>query len=80
MWKNIFLESCILSALIFRGFYLNATLLQDELYSDDNKNSLSHISGLATSYNPDMHISGQISETESSAHISGLITPAKTQP
>lgn len=80
MWKNVFLESCILSALIFGGFYLNATLLQNELYSEDNKNSLSHISGLATSYNPEMHISGQISEAEPSAHISGLVTPAKVQP
>ncbi len=39
MWKNVFLESSILSALIFEGFYLNATLLQGELYSlDDFKN------------------------------------------
>ncbi len=80
MWKNVFLESCIPSALIFEGSYLNATLLQDELYSNDNKNSLDHISGLATLYNPEMHISSQILETEFSPHISGLVTPAKTQP
>jgi hypothetical protein len=79
MWKNVFLESCILSALIFGGFYLNAALLQDELYSEDNKNSI-HISGLATPLNPEKHISGQMSETASSVHISGLAKPAKPQP
>ncbi|NIS85415.1 MAG: hypothetical protein GWN10_10050, partial [Nitrospinaceae bacterium] len=31
MWKNVFIESCILSALIFGGFYLNATLLKKEI-------------------------------------------------
>ena len=44
MWKNIFLESCILSSLIFGGFYLNTSLLQDELYSDEKKYSLQAIS------------------------------------
>ncbi len=76
MWKNIFLESCILSALIFGGFYLNAALLQDELYSEDNNKV--HISGIP--YTVKNHISGQISEEKSPAHISGMVTPAKESP
>ncbi len=78
MWKNIFLESCILSALIFSGFFLNTTLLQDELY--DNMNSSSHISGLAISYDLEKHISGQITEKKSPDHISGMVTPEEESP
>jgi hypothetical protein len=70
MWKNIFLESCILSALIFGGFYLNTTLLQDELYSADNNKS--HISGIPQPLKN--HISGQLSEDDSTVHISGITT------
>tara|TARA_B110000438_G_C15599014_1_gene557181 strand:- start:353 stop:586 length:234 start_codon:yes stop_codon:yes gene_type:complete len=77
MWKNIFLESCILSSLIFGGFYLNTSLLQDELYSDKKKYSSSHISGLAITYNPEKHISGQLSKKEIPAHISGMVTLEK---
>ena len=80
MWKNIFLESCILSALIFGGFYINATLLKDELYSDEKKNSSMHICGLAVNYNAENHISGQISDKETTTHISGMITPEKKAP
>ncbi len=72
MWKNIFLESCVLSALIFGGFYLNTTLLQDELYSDDNK---VHISGIPLTVKN--HLSGQLSEKETTVHISGFNKPAK---
>ena len=71
MWKNIFLESCLLSALIFGGFYLNTMFLQDELYSEDNKKV--HISG--STINMKSHISGQISEKKTTAHISGIETP-----
>ncbi|MZH03246.1 MAG: hypothetical protein F3745_07610 [Nitrospinae bacterium] len=74
MWKNIFLESCLLSALIFGGFYLNTMFLQDELYSKDNKKV--HISGSAN--NLKNHISGQMSEQNTTDHISGINTPAKT--
>lgn len=70
MWKNIFLESCILSALIFGGFYINAALLQDELYSDENK-KVNHISGFSAPYDAEKHISGQITEKKDPAHISG---------
>ena len=68
MWKNIFCESCILSVLIFGGFYLNITLLQDELYSQDNNKV--HISGIPQPLKN--HISGQLSEEESTVHISGF--------
>ena len=70
MWKNIFLESCILSALIFGGFYINTTLLQDELYSEDNNKV--HISGIPQPLKN--HISGQLSKEESTVHISGITT------
>jgi len=79
MWKNVFLESCILSALIFAGFYLNTTLLKEELYSNNSKDSsyISHISGVGTLPEPPKHISGQ--ETEEKPHISGFVTSSKTQ-
>jgi hypothetical protein len=69
MWKNIFCESCILSVLIFGGFYLNITLLQDELYSQDNNKV--HISGIPQPLKN--HISGQLSEEKPTVHISGFI-------
>ena len=82
MWKNVFLESCMLSALIFAGFYLNATLLKEELYSNDNKASsyLSHISGVGGPLKPPKHISGQKSEKEPPPHISGFVPSPKTWP
>ena len=33
MWKNIFLESCLLSALIFGGLYINANYIKKRLSS-----------------------------------------------
>ena len=80
MWKNIFLESCILSTLIFGGFYLNTAFLQDELYSDEKEYSSNHISGLATNFNSEKHISGQISEKENLTHISGGVVLDKNIP
>jgi hypothetical protein len=68
MWKNIFCESCILSVLIFGGFYLNITLLQDELYSQDNNKV--HISGIPQPLKN--HISGKLSEKKPTVHISGF--------
>ena len=65
MWKNIFLESCLLSALIFGGFYINANYIKGELYEDSKKAS-AHISGVQTAPN---HISGN--ESEKSNNISG---------
>jgi hypothetical protein len=63
MWKNIFLESCLLSALIFGGLYINASSIKEELYEKDQK---SHISGASTKVN---HISGE--KTEDRNNISG---------
>ena len=80
MWKNIFLESCILSTLIFGGFYLNTAFLQDELYSDEKRLSSNHISGLTIIYDPEKHISGQLSEKESTVHISGGIVFRENAP
>jgi hypothetical protein len=81
MWKNVFLESCILSALIFSGFYLNATFLKDELYSDDKKapSYLSHISGTDAPLELPTHICGSISQEEPPLHISGIATIPKTR-
>lgn len=79
MWKNVFLESCLLSALIFAGFYLNATFLKDELYSNNKSPSyLNHISGTGDPLLLPIHISGQISDEELPPHISGLVPPSKT--
>ena len=67
MWKNIFFESCLLSALIFGGLYLNANSIKEELYENNEK---AHISGVATSVN---HISGKL--TEDRNNISGASFP-----
>ena len=52
MWKNIFIESCLLSALIFGGFYIQSNILKREINSSDraineslNHKKLMHISG-----------------------------------
>jgi hypothetical protein len=63
MWKNIFFESCLLSALIFGGLYINANSIKEELYEKDHK---SHISGASTPFN---HISGEKIEVRN--NISG---------
>ena len=67
MWKNIFFESCLLSALIFGGLYLNANSIKEELYENNEK---VHISGVATSV---IHISGEL--TEDRNNISGASFP-----
>jgi hypothetical protein len=67
MWKNIFLESCLLSALIFGGLYINANSIKEELYENDQK---SYISGASTHIN---HISGK--KTEDGNNISGASFP-----
>ncbi len=69
MWKNIFIESCLLSALIFGGLYINANYIKGELY-EDNKKASAHISGVPTATN---HISGN--EPEKSNNISGSTFP-----
>ena len=47
MWKNIFIESCLLSALIFGGFYIQSKIIRAEINSSDRsiQAKLTHISG-----------------------------------
>jgi hypothetical protein len=73
MWKNVFFESCIISALIFGGFYLNATLLKDELYSAPDT-GYRHISGYVQPIEPAKHICGQKTQPDTQPHISGVTT------
>ena len=76
MWKNIFIESCVLSALIFGGFYIQSNIIRDEINSSEvsinkalQKKKLMHISGLETNLMKD-HVSGaKISQPEK--HLSG---------
>ena len=72
MWKNIFLESCLLSALIFGGLYINANYIKEELYKNEEK-TLARISGATT---PTTNISGKKSEFLN--NISGTSFPAKS--
>ena len=67
MWKNVFLESCLLSALIFGVLYINANSIKEELYENNKK---AHISGVATSLS---HISG--GKTIDINNISGASFP-----
>ena len=73
MWKNIFLESCLLSALIFGGFYINGHYIKDELYQDNKKASV-HISGVSTITK---HISGNDSEKPNNISGSSFFISSK---
>ena len=77
MWKSIFIESCLLSALIFGGFYINSKIIKDEIdVSEDSiqkMSTLAHISGnksLLSDVSKD-HLSGTASK-KSLGHISGI--------
>ena len=72
MWKNIFFESCLLSALIFGGLYINANYIKKELYENKEK-TLARISGATATAN---NISGKKSEFLN--NISGSSFPAKS--
>ena len=72
MWKNIFLESCLLSALIFGGLYVNANYIKGELY-DKKEETANHISGGATIA---PHISGVIAANPN--NISGASSATST--
>jgi len=52
MWKNIFIESCLLSALIFGGFYIQSNIIRDEIILS-NRSINESLSGKKI-----MHISG----------------------
>ena len=64
MWKNVFIETCILSALIFGGFYINASILKKEIF-DTHKNLLNE--QRAHSEINRLHFSGNFFSTETSA-------------
>jgi len=70
MWKNIFIESCLLSALIFGGFYIQSNIIKSEIKSSDRviNESLAH--------KRLMHISGGIYPelTITNEHLSGVKT------
>ena len=70
MWKNIFIESCLLSALIFGGFYIQSNIIKSEINSSDRaiNESLSH--------KKLMHISGGIYPEliTTNEHLSGVKT------
>ena len=70
MWKNIFVESCLLSALIFGGFYIQSNIIKREINSSDRaiSESLSH--------KKLMHISGGIYPEliVTNEHLSGVKT------
>ena len=70
MWKNIFIESCLLSALIFGGFYIQSNIIKSEINSSNraineslNHKKLMHISG---GIYPDLIITN--------GHLSGVKT------
>ena len=77
MWKNVFIESCILSALIFGGIYFNAAHLKKEISSaqeslhDESSDKFvwTHVSGLA--------VPNAIpkAKKKNQAHISGSSAP-----
>ena len=64
MWKAIFIESCLLSALIFGGFYIHSKIIKEEI--DMSEDSIQKLSNLA-------HISGNNSFLEGPKldHLSG---------
>jgi hypothetical protein len=72
MWKNIFIESCLLSALVFGGFYIHSNVLKDEISVSDEsikelsaRQKLTHVSGNASSppTTSQHHLSGSSSKT-----------------
>jgi hypothetical protein len=77
MWKNVFIESCILSALIFGGFYFNAAHLKNEIsenqdtFSNESQDKLfwTHISGF------EIHMTDPEEKKINQAHFSGNSTP-----
>ena len=79
MWKAIFIESCLLSAIIFGGFYIHSKIIEEEIeISEDSIKELSsqqklgHISGNNSSILDlkDNHLSGENTKIKL-GHISG---------
>jgi hypothetical protein len=76
MWKNVFIESCILSALVFGGFYLNTLFIKSEI-----SETQTHIQNESSQGKVLAHISGNSSKSKksesNSAHICGEETSVK---
>ena len=74
MWKNIFIESCLLSALIFGGFYIHSNIIKSEINSSDRaiKESLSHkkLMHISGGFYPELIITNE--------HLSGVKTKLPT--
>ena len=84
MWKAIFIESCLLSALIFGGFYIHSKVIKEEIdVSEDSIKKLSahqklvHISGNNFQDSVNDHLSGNITKTPL-GHISGIFQKYST--
>ncbi|MCH8156138.1 MAG: hypothetical protein IID18_00030 [Nitrospinae bacterium] len=86
MWKNIFIESCLLSALIFGGFYIHSKVMTEEISVSDEalqnlsvRERMARISGsgsiLPKPQKDDEHISGKRTDTPQ-PHVSGLVQPS----
>ena len=81
MWKAVFIESCLLSALIFGGFYIHSKVIKEEIDVSEESikeqsalQKLAHISGndFLQIDSTKEHLSGNTSKT-SFGHISGII-------
>ena len=79
MWKNIFIESCVLSALIFGGFYIQSNIIREEINSSD-RSIKAHISGISypKPTKEKEHISGS-KPNDPKIHLSGKKQGTDTQ-
>ena len=86
MWKAIFIESCLLSALIFGGFYIHSKIIEEEIVVSEGlikelslRQRLAHISGnsILESKPTKNHLSGNSSKIHS-GHISGIVQEDQT--
>ncbi len=93
MWKNVFIESCILSALIFGGIYFNAAHLKKEIsnaqesFHEESADKFvwTHVSGMGIpsakkeNEKPTQpHISGNSPQVSPVSPISGRNQPPLT--
>ena len=85
MWKAIFIESCLLSALIFGGFYIHSKVIKEEIdLSDESikeqsiQQKFAHISGGNSLDNIETHLSGNVTK-KPTAHISGIFQQYTTK-
>lgn len=74
MWRNIFIESCILSLLVFGGFYINANFLKAKITESEEK-----VNEQTDQSQPKIHISGtgfgKPISRKNAPHISGSKGP-----